>query len=66
LILAWREPRRVLKRLTLQYDKSLYLIDDTPQTRSLAGHYVDIYPKRKAKEFMPEDILAALQQSPLP
>ncbi|MDK4202074.1 ISNCY family transposase, partial [Pseudomonas sp. HR1] len=23
-------------------------------------------PKKKAKEFMPEDILAALQQSPLP
>ena len=140
LILTWREPRRVSKRLTLLYDTRLYLIDDTPQTRGLAGHYVDIYhypcgrieirsevvplpfsvfdqlpevnqaaivdnkrlghvlqvaqrmqeqrdsrrsqavpgnpkptkaqrqkpQKKKAKEFMPEDILAALKQSLLP
>lgn len=137
LTFTWREPRRVSKRLTLQYDKRLYLIHDTPETRGLAGHSVDIYhhpcgrieirsggvplpfgvfdqlpavnqgaivdnkrlghvlqvaqrlqeqrdsrrsqavpgnpkptkaqrqepAKKKAKEFMPEDILAALQQS---
>jgi hypothetical protein len=43
LIFAWREPRCVSKSLTLQYDKVLYLLQDTPATRKLAGHYIDIY-----------------------
>lgn len=140
LIFTWREPRRVSKSLTLQYDKRLFVLHDTPQTRALAGRYAEIYhypdgqievrsegaalpygildqlpevnqgaivdnkrlghvlqvaqrmqeqrdsrrsqavpgnpkptkaqrqepPKNKAKEFMPEDILAALQQGSLP
>ena len=43
LVLTWREPRRVSKSLTLQYDKRLYVLHDTPQTRALAGRYVEIY-----------------------
>lgn len=43
LIFAWREPRCVSNSLTLQYDKVLYLLADTPLTRKLAGHYIDVY-----------------------
>ena len=43
LILAWQEPRCVSKSLTLQYDKVLYLLDDTPGNRALAGQYVTVY-----------------------
>lgn len=43
LIFAWREARRVSQRLTVQYDKVLYLLTDTPQSRRLAGDYVEIY-----------------------
>ena len=32
LIFAWREARRVSQRLTVQYDKVLYLLADTPQS----------------------------------
>lgn len=41
LIFAWREARRVSQRLTVQYDKVLYLLADTPQSRRLAGDHVD-------------------------
>ncbi|QQX88551.1 ISNCY family transposase [Cupriavidus necator] len=43
LIFAWREPRCVSKSLTIQYDKMLYLLTDTPEHRKLAGHYIDVY-----------------------
>lgn len=43
LIFAWREPRCVSKSLTLQYNKMLYMLNDTPETRRLAGHYIDVY-----------------------
>ena len=43
LIFAWREPRCVSKSLTLQYDKRLYLLDDTPSARALVGCYIDVY-----------------------
>lgn len=43
LIFAWREARRVSQRLTVQYDKVLYLLTDTPQSRRLEGDYVEIY-----------------------
>lgn len=44
LIFAWREARRVSQRLTVQYDKVLYLLADTPQSRRLAGDHVDDLP----------------------
>jgi hypothetical protein len=43
LIFAWREPRCVSKSLTLQYDKRLYLLDDTPSARALVGCYIDVF-----------------------
>lgn len=43
LIFAWRSPRCVSKSLTLQYDKMLYLLTDSPETRKLAGRYIDVY-----------------------
>lgn len=33
----------VSKNLTIQYDKILYLVADTPEHRKLAGHYIDVY-----------------------
>lgn len=44
LIFAWREARRVSQRLTVQYDKVLYLLADIPQSRRLAGDHVDDLP----------------------
>lgn len=43
LIFTCRERRRVSLRLTLQYDKMLYLLADTPQSRAQIGRYVEIY-----------------------
>jgi transposase len=43
LIFTWREPRCVSKSLTIQYDKMLYLLTDTPAHRKLAGRYIDVY-----------------------
>lgn len=38
-----REPRKVSHVLTLQYDKIIYLLDDTPAMRSLIGKYIQVY-----------------------
>lgn len=43
LIFTWREPRCVSKNLTIQYDKVLYMLEDTPDNRRLAGHYIEVY-----------------------
>jgi hypothetical protein len=43
LIFTWREARCVSKSLTLQYDKMLYLLQDTQASRKLAGHYIEVY-----------------------
>lgn len=43
LIFTWREPRCVSKSLTIQYDKMLYLLEDTPAHRKLAGRYIEVY-----------------------
>ncbi|MDT4800469.1 ISNCY family transposase ISBcen27 [compost metagenome] len=43
LVFTWREPRCVSKSLTIQYDKMLYLLADTPEHRKLAGRYIDVY-----------------------
>lgn len=42
-IFTWREPRKISHVLTLQYDKTLYLLADTKQTRKLIGKYVEVY-----------------------
>jgi transposase len=43
LIFTWREPRCVSQSLTIQYDKVMYLLPDTPEHRTLAGNYIDVY-----------------------
>ncbi len=43
---TWREPRRVSKSLTVQYDKVLYLIEDNELSRRAIGKYIEVrhYP----------------------
>jgi hypothetical protein len=41
LIFTWREPRKVSQSLTLQYDKTLYLLEDSQHTRRLIGKYIE-------------------------
>lgn len=45
---TWREPRRVSKSLTVQYDKMLYLIEDSEYSRRAIGKFIDVwhYPDR--------------------
>lgn len=43
LIFTVREPRKVSHALTLQYDKTIYLIGDTQEHRRLIGKYIDVY-----------------------
>lgn len=38
---TWREPRRVSKSLTVQYDKVLYLIEDNELSRRDIGKYIE-------------------------
>jgi transposase len=42
-ILAYRVPRKVSNALTVQYDRVMYLLDDTPVSRALMHEYVE-YP----------------------
>lgn len=43
LIFTVRERRRVSPHLTLQYDKMLYLLTDTKESRAQIGRYIDLY-----------------------
>lgn len=43
LILTVREKRKVSKSLTVQYDKMLYLIEDSEYSRRAIGKYIDVY-----------------------
>lgn len=42
-ILTVREKRKVSNALTLQYDKTIYMIEDTAEHRGLIGKYIDVY-----------------------
>ncbi|MEC4723891.1 ISNCY family transposase [Noviherbaspirillum sp. CPCC 100848] len=42
-IFTHREKRKVSHVLTLQYDKTIYLIGDTKNNRKLIGQYIDVY-----------------------
>jgi transposase len=42
-LLTWRETRRVTKALTVQYDRVMYLLDDTPQNRRLIHRYIEVW-----------------------
>lgn len=41
-IFTWREPRRVSKSLAVQYDKMLYLIEDSSASRKAIGKYIEV------------------------
>ena len=43
LIFTVRGPRRVTHNLTLQYDKTPYLLADTAVARQFIGKYIDVY-----------------------
>ncbi|WP_257010903.1 ISNCY family transposase [Burkholderia ubonensis] len=42
-LLTWRETRRVTKSLTVQYDRVMYLLDDTPENRKLIHRYIEVW-----------------------
>ncbi|KAG0008613.1 hypothetical protein BGZ81_003984, partial [Podila clonocystis] len=42
-ILTWRQPRRVTRSLTIQYDRVIYLLDDTDANRKLINQYIEVY-----------------------
>ncbi|MFM0223090.1 ISNCY family transposase [Paraburkholderia dipogonis] len=43
LLMTWRETRRVTKSLTVQYDRVMYLLEDTPENRKLIHRYIDVW-----------------------
>ncbi|HXD84193.1 MAG TPA: ISNCY family transposase [Rudaea sp.] len=43
VLLTWRAPRKVSKSLTVQYDRVLYLLDDTLPNRKLIGRYLEVW-----------------------
>jgi hypothetical protein len=43
MVLTWREPRKVTKSLTVQYDRVMYLLDDTPENRKLIDRYIEVW-----------------------
>jgi transposase len=43
LILSSRVARRVTKVLTVQYDRVIYMLDDTPENRALIHQYLDVF-----------------------
>ncbi|WP_321918067.1 MULTISPECIES: ISNCY family transposase [unclassified Paraburkholderia] len=43
LLMTWRETRRVTNALTVQYDRVMYLLDDTPQNRKLVHRYIEVW-----------------------
>ena len=42
-ILTWRVLRKVSDALTLLNDRMIWLLDDTPASRSLIGRYIDVW-----------------------
>lgn len=56
---TWREPRRVSKSLTVQYDKVLYLIEDNELSRRAIGKYIDVwhYPVGRKELRLNGDVL---------
>lgn len=43
LLMTWRETRRVTKSLSVQYDRVMYLLDDTVANRKLIHRYIDVW-----------------------
>jgi hypothetical protein len=45
-ILCWQEPRKVSKSLTINYQRRLYLLKDSAETRALAGKHITMFELR--------------------
>jgi len=43
LIFTWRLQRKVSQSLTLQHERVIYLLQDTPANRELIHQYIDVY-----------------------
>jgi transposase len=71
-LLTWREPRHVTKSLTVQYDRVIYLLEDTLANRKLIGRYLEVweYPDGRIEiradgaslPYVPYDRLAQIDQ----
>lgn len=72
MIFTWREARKVSKALTVQYDKTMFLLADTPEMRRLIGRYIEVYEYPDGRievradgaplPFVPYDRLAVVDQ----
>jgi transposase len=72
LLFTWREPRKVTKSLTVQYDRVIYLLADTPANRRLIHRYIEVweYPDGRieiraegtALPYVPYDRLSQIDQ----
>jgi transposase len=62
-VLTWREQRRVTKALTVQYDRVLYLLEDTDENRALIHRYIEVweYPDGRIELRALERVLAYRQ-----
>jgi transposase len=62
-VLTWREQRRVTKALTVQYDRVLYLLEDTDENRALIHRYIEVweYPDGRIEIRALERVLAYRQ-----
>ena len=71
-ILTWRVLRKVTNVLTVQYDRVIYLLEDTPANQALIHRYVDVveYPdgtveiwaNGESLPYVPYDRLAQIDQ----
>lgn len=43
MILTWRQSRCVTRSLTVQYDRVIYILEDTPEARKLINRYIEVY-----------------------
>ena len=43
VLLTWREARKVTKSLTVQYDRVIYLLEDTIANRKLIHRYIEVW-----------------------
>ncbi|HVW52228.1 MAG TPA: ISNCY family transposase [Trinickia sp.] len=72
LLFTWREPRKVTKALTVQYDRVIYLLEDTVANRKLIHRDIEVweYPDGRieiraegvALPYVPYDRLSHIDQ----
>jgi hypothetical protein len=56
-ILTWRQPRRVTRSLSVQYDRVIYLLNGSDGTRKLINQYSEVYEYPEAVlNYMPNGI----------